>query len=78
MQMMTHAVTLVILLAAMWVFFVPTMEAYKRRHSKRNTIFHVNFWLGWTVIGWIVAFIWSQTDDSEGTGTNRKPPSQGA
>lgn len=57
-----YAVVIAIILAAIYLFFIPTMEAYARHHPRRNTIFHINFWLGWTVIGWIIAFIWSQTE----------------
>lgn len=57
--------TMVILIPLMVLFWMPTVEAYKRRHRKRNMIFLINFFLGFSVIGWIIAFIWSQSTDIE-------------
>jgi Superinfection immunity protein len=45
--------------------FLPTMVAVARRHRSRLAIFLVNFLLGWTVIGWIVAMIWACTGNTE-------------
>ncbi len=41
--------------------FLPTMIALLRGHHNGFAIFLTNLLLGWTVIGWIVAFIWSGT-----------------
>ena len=47
------------------VYFIPTMIAIARR--KRNTlaIFALNLFLGWSVIGWVAALIWSLASDSQ-------------
>jgi Superinfection immunity protein len=45
--------------------FLPTIIAVARRHRSRLAIFLVNFFLGWTVIGWIVALIWACTGNTE-------------
>ncbi|HEY1801793.1 MAG TPA: superinfection immunity protein [Terriglobales bacterium] len=41
------------------LYFLPSIIALA--HSKRNTlaIFLLNFFLGWTFIGWIVALVWA-------------------
>ena len=41
--------------------FLPTMIALLRGHHNGFAIFLTNLLLGWTVIGWIVALIWSCT-----------------
>lgn len=50
------------------IYFAPTLSAYSRRHSNASAILALNVFLGWTVIGWIVAGIWAATDNV------RKPP----
>ena len=46
----------------MWIFFgviyfMPTIIAVATRKSKMVTIFMINAFLGWTIIGWIIALI---------------------
>jgi hypothetical protein len=45
------------------MYFLPSIIALIR--SKRDTlaIFLLNFFLGWTVIGWFVALIWAAKND---------------
>ena len=51
-------VELTILLA---MFFLPTIIAATRGHNA-VAIFLLNFFFGWTVIGWFWALIWAVTD----------------
>lgn len=41
------------------VYFIPTWISSARKHHQANAIFLVNLLLGWTVIGWVAALIWS-------------------
>ncbi|HUO17086.1 MAG TPA: superinfection immunity protein [Verrucomicrobiae bacterium] len=45
------------------LYFLPTIIAAIK--SKRDTlaIFLLNFFLGWSVIGWIIALIWAARND---------------
>jgi len=45
------------------LYFLPTIIAAIR--SKRDTlaIFLLNLFLGWSVIGWIVALVWAAKND---------------
>lgn len=47
------------------LYFIPTLLALVR--LKRNTmaIFALNLFLGWSVIGWVVALVWAFTHDKE-------------
>jgi len=40
-------------------YFLPTIIAVQRDHRSSDTIFFVNLFLGITVIGWLVALVWS-------------------
>jgi hypothetical protein len=44
-------------------YFLPSIVALAR--SKRNTlsIFLLNLFLGWTLIGWVVALVWAAKMD---------------
>lgn len=42
-------------IAAIAAYFAPTLIALKRRVTNRGSVFVVNWLLGFTVIGWIVA-----------------------
>lgn len=44
-----------------FVYFIPSIIAFYRGHHNRWPIFVLNFFLGGTCIGWIVALIWSLT-----------------
>jgi hypothetical protein len=41
------------------IYFLPSIIALCRGHLSTFAIFLLNLLLGWTLIGWIVAFIWS-------------------
>ncbi|MGY6533304.1 superinfection immunity protein [Glycocaulis sp.] len=41
--------------------FIPTIIALARGHHDGFAIFLTNLLLGWTVIGWVIALIWSVT-----------------
>ena len=43
------------------LYLLPTTVAVARSHNKRRAIFLLNFLLGWSVIGWIVAMAWAVT-----------------
>jgi len=46
-------------------YWLPTLLAFHRRHRNRVAVLIVNFLLGWTVIGWFAALIWSATGNTE-------------
>lgn len=41
--------------------FLPSIIALARGHHNGFAIFLTNLLLGWTLIGWVVALIWSTT-----------------
>jgi len=45
------------------IYIVPTIVAFKRDKRNRIAIFVLNILLGWTLIGWVVALVWSLTVD---------------
>lgn len=53
------AVFFVLLMLAL--YFLPTIIAVSRKHQSAGAIIALNILLGWTVLGWIGALIWSLT-----------------
>ena len=51
-----------ILIVATILHFIPTIIAFVRGHGSKWAIFMLNLLLGWTVVFWFVAFIWSLTN----------------
>jgi hypothetical protein len=47
--------------ALVLAYFLPSLVAVARGHQSLLEIVTCNLLLGWTVLGWIVAFIWSLT-----------------
>lgn len=41
------------------LYLLPSYEAWKRKHSNRTAIALLNVFLGWSVIGWVVAVVWA-------------------
>ena len=48
------------------VYFLPAIQAYSRKHNNSSAVLATNLFLGWTVLGWVIAFIWASTDNVEG------------
>lgn len=47
------------LLAA--IYLLPAGVAHTRKHKNSGAIIGLNILLGWTVLGWIGAFVWALT-----------------
>lgn len=41
------------------IYFLPTIIAYRRDHHQLNPILLINLFLGWSIIGWFGALVWS-------------------
>ena len=49
----------VFFLSAIALYFLPTIEARLNNNSNSMSVFLVNFFLGWTLVGWVVALAWA-------------------
>jgi hypothetical protein len=52
---------LVILFVPYWA---PTIVAFIRKHPSKGGVLAVNFFFGWTFIGWVLALAWALSDNS--------------
>jgi len=60
---------LVILLVCFVMYFLPAFVAGGRKHRNAVAISVLNFFLGWTLIGWVSALVWAFTDNVRTTKT---------
>lgn len=57
----------------MWIlliillYFIPTFNAYSNKKRNAGSVFVINFFLGWSIIGWVVALSMSMGKDAEPT-----------
>ena len=50
------------------MYFLPSIVAFARNKRDTAAIVLLNFFLGWTMIGWVVALVWAvKTDVSDGS-----------
>lgn len=59
--------TLLTLVVVLVIYLIPYFNAKSRKHKSAGAIGALNLFLGWTVIGWLAALIWSFTGNIEDT-----------
>jgi hypothetical protein len=62
MAMSDGAVGLILLLGGI-VYFLPSLIAAKRGHHQAVALLALNLLLGWTLLGWVGALVWSLLAD---------------
>lgn len=59
------AVLIVFMAIGAVMYLLPAIVALARRHRNKGAIVALNFLLGWTFFGWVGAFVWSLTSNTE-------------
>jgi hypothetical protein len=62
--MMALIIVHLVLVVLLIPYFLPTIVAIVRKKRNVGAIAILNFFLGWTLIGWIVALVWALTADA--------------
>lgn len=47
------------LITILFLYFIPSVVAVMRGHPQGLAIFILNLFLGWTLVGWVCALVWS-------------------
>lgn len=50
---------ILVLLAAVILYFLPTIVAGSEDHKQVMSILVLNLLLGWTFVGWVIALVWA-------------------
>ena len=56
---------ILVLVLIVFMYFLPTVVANSREHKNKPAICVLNIFLGWTMIGWVIALIWAFTDNTK-------------
>ena len=60
------AITVIIgILLCITIYMLPAGIGIIRGRSNAGAIFVLNLFLGWTLIGWVVALVWAVADDNK-------------
>ena len=43
------------------IYLLPGIVANRRNHHQENAIVILNLFLGWTILGWVIALVWAAT-----------------
>jgi hypothetical protein len=67
--------TFMVLFFGLGIYFMPWLIAIERGHHNATAIFMLDLLLGWTLLGWVIAMVWSCTtvDFSKGRRFKRAP-----
>ena len=57
--METTAVGVIMCLVVLFFYFLPFIVASNNKHRQANAICVLNVFLGWTVLGWVIALVWA-------------------
>jgi hypothetical protein len=52
---------LFLILLLLFLYFIPAFVAGARGHQNATAIFVLNLFLGWSVLGWVIALVWAFT-----------------
>ncbi len=58
-------VIVIMLIVGVVVYFIPSIIALLRMKKNLFAIIALNFFLGWSLIGWVVSLVWSLSSDSK-------------
>lgn len=76
MEVIIGFFVLIAFLIVLSITFIPVIIAVTRKHNDTILIFLLVFFFGWTVIGWIIALIWSLSSTISVLPNNKQPPHQ--
>lgn len=48
-----------LIVGIVYLYFLPSLIAFLRGYKNTLSIFLLNVFLGWTVLGWVSALVWS-------------------
>jgi hypothetical protein len=53
---------LLLVVLVLMIYFLPGIIASSREHQNANAIAMLNLFLGWTLLGWVMALVWACTE----------------
>lgn len=59
LKIWTYILSAIFILAATFIYMIPTVIAFRKNHPKRGLILLVNLLLGVTLLGYVGAMLWA-------------------
>ena len=56
------------------LYFIPAMVAYQKGRKNKQAILVLNIFLGWTLIGWVLALVWAVSENTNATAEPQLSP----
>nr|WP_226852702.1 superinfection immunity protein [Acidithiobacillus thiooxidans] len=53
------------LIFALFIYFIPTIIAIRRKKSNLAAIMVLNIFLGWSLVGWVISLVWALSMDAQ-------------
>ncbi len=63
MQGIAVFLLVIVVIVGILVYFLPSLVAWQAHKRNMAAIFVLNLLAGWTVVGWVIALVWSFTVD---------------
>lgn len=57
---------LIVIIILLGIYLLPTIIAFSRGHASKLAIALINIFLGWLLLSWFIALIWSLADSGRG------------
>ncbi|TAM77420.1 superinfection immunity protein [bacterium] len=54
---------LLLVVIAIGAYFIPSIIAFVKQKSNRIAILALNFFLGWSLVGWVVSLVWALSNE---------------
>ena len=65
LPLMLAAMGVGLLLTVLFVpYWAPTIVAFIRHHPSKGAVLALNFFVGWTFIGWVLSLVWALSNNS--------------
>ena len=48
-----------------YLYFLPYLIAVKKQHTQKRAIYILNIFTSWTIIVWVIALVWANTEPKE-------------
>jgi hypothetical protein len=62
---------LALMIFVVLLYFLPAIIAYRQKKLNKEAILALNVFLGWTVLGWVVALVWAYTKNDANSAVAR-------
>jgi len=62
-EILSVVLAIVFILIVIGVYFLPSFVAGGRNKKNAGAILVLNLFLGWTLIGWVIALVWACMED---------------